>query len=105
MGFRFRKSLKIAPGVKLNIGKKGITSVSIGKRGASVNINKKGTRSNIGIPGTGISHTSYTPHKKQNPENQLNQNEISKPNKILGYAISDWIIGFVILLIVGWLLI
>lgn len=67
MGFRFRKSLKIAPGIKLNIGKKGISSVSIGGRGATVNINRKGTRSTIGLPGTGLSHSSYKPHRDLNP--------------------------------------
>ncbi len=66
MGFRFRKSIKIAPGIKLNIGKKGISSVSIGKRGASVNISGKGTRSTIGIPGSGLSYSSYTPHTQNN---------------------------------------
>ena len=32
MGFNFRKSFKIAPGVKLNVSKKGISSVSLGER-------------------------------------------------------------------------
>lgn len=54
MGFRLRKSIKIAPGVKLNLSKSGI-STTIGKRGASINVGKKGTYSNIGVPGTGIS--------------------------------------------------
>lgn len=65
MGFRYRKSLKIAPGLKVNIGKSGFTSVSIGKKGASVNINKKGTRSTIGIPGSGLSYSSYKPHSQK----------------------------------------
>ena len=43
MGFRFRKSIKILPGLKLNLTHKGITSASIGKPGASLNIGKKGT--------------------------------------------------------------
>ena len=38
MGFRFRKSIKILPGLKLNLTHKGITSASIGKPGASLNI-------------------------------------------------------------------
>jgi len=59
MGFRIRKSVKIAPGVKLNIGKKGINSVSIGGHGYTKNISKHGTRTTVGIPGTGISYTNY----------------------------------------------
>lgn len=56
--FRVRKSFRICPGVKLNIGKKGITSLSIGKAGATVNLSSKGVKGTVGIPGTGISYTS-----------------------------------------------
>lgn len=57
MGFNFRKSLKIAPGVKLNITKKGISSLSVGKNGARVNIGKKGVKTTAGIPKTGLSYS------------------------------------------------
>ena len=50
MGFRFRKSVKVLPGVKLNISKSGI-STSVGRRGATVNFSKRGTRATVGIPG------------------------------------------------------
>ncbi|MDF7676643.1 DUF4236 domain-containing protein [Neisseriaceae bacterium ESL0693] len=56
MGWRFRKSIKVLPGVRINIGKQGITSATIGRRGASINIGKKGTSANLGIPGTGLSY-------------------------------------------------
>jgi len=55
MAFRFRKSFKIAPGIRVNIGKNGFSSISLGPRGASVSTGKQGTYSNVGIPGTGIS--------------------------------------------------
>jgi hypothetical protein len=51
---RFRKSIKIAPGIKLNLSKSGI-STTIGGRGVSVNVGSKGTCLNTGIPGTGLS--------------------------------------------------
>lgn len=54
---KFRKSIKIAPGVKLNVTHKGVSSASIGGRGATLNVGKKGTKATVGIPGTGISHT------------------------------------------------
>lgn len=41
MGFRFGKSIKLAPGVRLNINKKGGSSVSVAKRGATVIVGKK----------------------------------------------------------------
>lgn len=53
MGIYFRKSIKIAPGLRLNVSKGG-TSVSIGPRGAKLNIGKRGTYVTTGIPGTGI---------------------------------------------------
>ncbi|MCM1588223.1 DUF4236 domain-containing protein, partial [Acinetobacter baumannii] len=53
MGLNFRKSIKIAPGIRVNVSKKGLSSVSVGGKGARVNVSKKGTRTTVGIPGTG----------------------------------------------------
>lgn len=55
MGFRFRKSFKLAPGLRLNVSKTG-TSISAGPRGASVNLKDDKVRANVGIPGTGLSY-------------------------------------------------
>lgn len=54
MAVRFRKSFKLAPGVRMNLSGGGL-SWSLGPRGASVNIGKRGTYLNTGIPGTGFS--------------------------------------------------
>ena len=53
MGLRYRKRVKIAPGIYINISKSGL-STTIGSRGASVNVGKNGTYINAGIPGTGL---------------------------------------------------
>jgi hypothetical protein len=53
MTWRFRKRVKIIPGVYLNFSANGI-STTIGPRGLSVNIGSKGTFLNSGIPGTGL---------------------------------------------------
>lgn len=58
MGFRFRRTLKIAPGIRLNLGKKGI-STSIGPRGPKITLGKSGVRTTVGLPGSGLSYTSY----------------------------------------------
>lgn len=55
MGFRFRKSIKLFPGFRINLSKKGVSSVSIGQRGATLNVGEHGTRATVGIPGAGIS--------------------------------------------------
>lgn len=54
-GFRFRKSFNIAPGVKLNLSKGGL-STSVGKAGAILNIGRKGNKATVGLPGTGASY-------------------------------------------------
>ncbi|NKX56761.1 DUF4236 domain-containing protein [Arthrobacter mobilis] len=56
MGFRVRKSFRIAPGVRMTVTPKGI-GVSAGVRGARISAHSSGrvTRT-VGIPGTGISH-------------------------------------------------
>ncbi|WP_113913579.1 DUF4236 domain-containing protein [Roseovarius dicentrarchi] len=54
---RFRKSVKIMPGVRVNLSKSGI-STSIGGRGATVNVGKRGLRSTLSVPGTGLSWSS-----------------------------------------------
>ncbi len=53
MGIRFRKSVKIAPGIRVNFSGSG-ASMTLGPRGATVNIGKRGTYLNTGIPGTGL---------------------------------------------------
>ncbi|MDR3499566.1 MAG: DUF4236 domain-containing protein [Parvibaculum sp.] len=59
MGFRFRKSLSILPGVKINLSKTG-GSLSLGGRGASVNLGRKGVKTTVGLPGSGMSYSEQT---------------------------------------------
>lgn len=54
MALRFSKRIKIAPGIRVNLSKSGV-STTLGPRGASINVGKKGVHSNLGIPGTGLS--------------------------------------------------
>lgn len=56
MGLRFRKSVKIAPGVRLNIGKKSV-GVSAGVKGYRKSINSSGrVTTSIGTPVSGVSY-------------------------------------------------
>ena len=50
---RFRKSVKLCKGVRLNFSGSGV-SMSLGVRGASVSVGKRGAYLNYGIPGTGL---------------------------------------------------
>jgi tetratricopeptide (TPR) repeat protein len=58
MGIRFRKSVRIAPGVRLSVSKTGF-GVSAGVRGARYSVHTSGRRTTtVGIPGSGISQVS-----------------------------------------------
>src|ERR1044072_6429120 len=49
MTWRFRKSVKLFPGVRVNLSRRGI-STTVGVRGLSVNLGPSGTYLNQGIP-------------------------------------------------------
>jgi hypothetical protein len=55
MGLRFRQSIKLLPGLRINFGLRGI-SVTVGPRGANLSLGTRGTYLNLGLPGTGISY-------------------------------------------------
>jgi hypothetical protein len=57
MGFRFRRTVRLLPGLRLNLSKSGV-SASVGTRGAWLTFGRKGARATVGLPGTGISYTT-----------------------------------------------
>lgn len=57
MPFRFRKSFKLFPGARLNLGTSGV-SLTLGGPGASVNLSGRGARATVGIPGSGLSYST-----------------------------------------------
>ncbi len=63
MGFRFRRSLKILPGIRLNLSGSG-ASVSLGTKGLRYTIGTKGKHATVGIPGTGLSYSHYQPYRR-----------------------------------------
>ncbi len=66
MGFRFRKRIKILPGIWFNLSKSGI-STSIGGKGLTVNLKNGKTRTTVGIPGTGISYSETSTGNPDDP--------------------------------------
>ena len=57
MAFRFRKSIRLFPGVRVNLAKS-TPSASIGERGHTINIGEHGTRATVGLPGSGVSYST-----------------------------------------------
>lgn len=73
MGLRFRKSISIIPGVKLNFGKTGM-SVSTGVPGFRKTFHTSGrVTTSVGIPGTGLYYVDTKNTKTQNTRNQNNR--------------------------------
>ena len=63
MGIRFRRSIRILPFFRLNLGRRA-ASVSVGVRGAHVTFGRTGTRTTVGQPGSGLSYTHLEkPHQ------------------------------------------
>lgn len=68
MGYlRARRSVRLGPGVKLNLNKRSV-GVTVGGRGAHYSANTRGQRTKtVGIPGTGLSYvdrsTSHGPSR------------------------------------------
>lgn len=62
MGLRFRRTIKLFPGVRLNLSKSGV-STSVGVRGVHVTVGHGKTRTTVGIPGSGLSYTETTPKR------------------------------------------
>lgn len=72
MGLRFRKSVKICKGVRVNFGKTG-ASVSVGTKGLHYTAHTSGRRTtSIGIPGTGLSYVSSSGGRRKNVRSLIN---------------------------------
>ncbi|MDE1923976.1 MAG: DUF4236 domain-containing protein [Gammaproteobacteria bacterium] len=57
MGFRFRRTIRVAPGIRVNLSRSGV-STSVGVRGAHVTLGHGRVRESLGVPGTGLSYTT-----------------------------------------------
>jgi Protein of unknown function (DUF4236) len=66
MGFRFRRRIKIIPGLWLNVSKRGM-STSVGGKGLTVNLKGDRVKTTASLPGSGLSYseTTRTHHEAQ----------------------------------------
>jgi len=77
---RFRRTFKILPGVKINVSKGGI-SVTVGTGGFHLNFGKHGVRQTIGLPGSGLSQTSYLIKNEPDSEKKQDDDEDDRARK------------------------
>lgn len=70
MGLRFRRSIKIAPGVRVNLNKKS-ASVTFGPKGLKHTVSTTGkSHTTVGVPGTGLSYTTSSDQPARAPAAQ-----------------------------------
>jgi len=78
MGFRFFRRMQIAPGVRLNFSKRGV-SPSFGVRGARITLGRQGVRKTVGIPGTGLFYTQVAGKKGGRKRARRRQADVPPP--------------------------
>src|SRR4026207_1972810 len=74
MPVRIRKSFNLFPGVKVNMSKGGM-SITVGRKGFHLNFSKRGVRQTVGLPGSGISESSYIFKNKADEEKKETERE------------------------------
>ncbi|MCQ2114230.1 MAG: DUF4236 domain-containing protein [Bacteroidaceae bacterium] len=94
MAWKYRKRIKIAPGVTINVSRSGV-STTIGPKRASVNISKNGTYLNTGIPGTGIYDRQKIGDGTSRHSSMISTQSTSGGGNTIGYNSSGcfWFIG------------
>lgn len=58
MALRFFRRIRLAPGLSLNLSKRG-GSLSFGPPGLKYTVGTSGTRRTVGLPGTGLYYTEH----------------------------------------------
>ncbi len=91
MGFRYRKRWNLLPGLAINFSKKGLSSLSVGRPGATVNIpiaREGPPQGTVGLPGTGLSWreslSDKPPSKRDRQQKQRGEDS---------YTSTEWIIS------------
>jgi hypothetical protein len=74
MPVRIRKSFNLFPGVKVNMSKGGM-SITVGRKGFHLNFSKRGVRQTVGLPGSGISESSYIFKNKEDEDKKEAEKE------------------------------
>lgn len=97
MGFRFRKSIKLFGGIRLNFSKSGV-GISGGVKGARVGIGPRGVRTTLSVPGTGMSYVSEK-RPKRSPAKQPPQMQAIHTAR--PYKGTRWLVGAIIGLIMA----
>lgn len=91
MAFRFRKSIKLAPGLSINLGKKSV-SASVGTKGLRYTTGSAGRRVTAGLPGTGISYSKHLPKRQPSQNARLPLWSIALILSIV-FVVAAWVLS------------
>lgn len=89
MPIRFRRTFHILPGVRINISRGGI-STTIGPRGAHLTFDKRGVRQTVGLPGTGLSESSYIVKNEPSSETHKETQEAAQEHEAPEVGCFPW---------------
>lgn len=101
MGLRFRKSFKVAPGVRVNVGKKSVGMSVGGNLGGLSFSSKTGARARVSAPGTGLSYStkiggsSGKSPDKSSAEPTPEKSKAKKPGCLLWAVIVTLLLGLI----------
>jgi hypothetical protein len=82
MAFRFRRTINLLPGLRINFSKGGV-GLSVGKRGVSVTMGRRGMHLNLGLPRTGLSYGTKLGGSKGGFETRVATKAEAKPSLIV----------------------
>ncbi len=90
---RFWQRVRVAPGVTVSLAKRGVSSVSVGVRGAHYTVGRNGERRmTVGAPGTGLFYT-------QQKRSSRRQHGPARPGRLLPL----WLLLLISMLLFIWL--
>jgi hypothetical protein len=94
LAWKFRKSVKILPGIRLNFSNSGV-STSLGPKGFKFNVGRKGVRRTVSIPGSGFYHTEML------EKNDNNEGELPPPDGSKRFPLGKIAFGFLLLALIS----
>ena len=102
MGLGFKRSFKVAPGVRINTGKRG-ASVSIGGKGLTTNLSKRGVRTTASLRGTGLSYTTKSKSPRKEKRKDVMETQVSDAEPGFFVKLFSFLVVFgVIPAVVSW---
>ena len=96
MGFRFHRSVRILPFLRLHFSRDGV-SASLGWQGANVRLGRRGARGTVGIPGTGASYSApLGPPAEAATIPDRRRSRAPRRSRAVGYFLAVLVLAFLV---------